>query len=143
MLGVFGREGVAMATAWNWADSAGDNLYEIAGLQAFRNYDGSNHTFGDVSIHAVTTDDAASSVYASIASAGVDQVVIVAINKKTTTSNAGIKIAHPTQFHTAAVYTLTSAGPKLAAAPAITAVATNAFNYAMPAMSVSVIVPQK
>jgi hypothetical protein len=31
----------------------------------------------------------------------------------------------------------------LAAAPAITAVATNAFNYTMPAMSVSVILPQK
>lgn len=143
VLGIFGREGVDMATAFLWPDSNGDNLYQIAGLQAFRNYDGNNHRFGDVSIHAVTTDDAASSVYASVASASVDQVAIIAINKKTTSATAGITIAHPTQFHTAAVYTLTSAGPMLATAPAITAVATNAFNYTMPAMSVSVILPQK
>ena len=69
--------------------------------------------------------------------------MIVAINKKTTAATAGITIAHPTQFPTAAVYTLTSAAPTLAAAPAITAVATNAFSYTMPAMSVSVIVPHK
>jgi hypothetical protein len=143
VLGIFGRQGLDMATAFLWADSNGDNLYQIAALQAFRNYDGSSHTFGDVSIHGVTTDDANSSVYASLDSGNVDRVVIVAINKKTTSATAGITIAHPTQFHTAAVYTLTSTGPMLAAAPTITAVATNAFNYTMPAMSVSVILPQK
>ncbi len=143
VLGVFGREGVDMATAWNWADTNGDNLYEIAGLQVFRNYDGKGATFGDTSIHGATTDDAASSVYASVDSSNVDRVVIVAINKKTTSATAGIKLAHPTQFQTAAVYTLTSAGPAPMAAPAITAVAANAFNYTMPALSVSVIVPQK
>jgi hypothetical protein len=143
VLGIFGREGVDMATAFLWPDSNGDNLYQIAALQAFRNYDGSSHTFGDVSIHAVTTDDADSSVYASLDSGNVDRVVIVAINKKTTAATAGIAIAHPTQFQTATVYTLTSAGPTLAAAPTITAVATNAFNYTMPAMSVSVILPQR
>ena len=143
VLGIFGREGVDMATAFLWPDANGDNLYQIAALQAFRNYDGNNHTFGDISIHAVTTDVAGSSLYASVASTSVDQVVIVAVNKKTTPATAGITIAHPTQFATAAVYTLTSAGPTLAAAPPITAVATNAFNYTMPAMSVSVIVPHK
>ena len=143
VLGIFGREGVDMATAWNWPDSAGGNVYEIAGLQVFRNFDGNGGAFGDTSIHAVTTDNAMSSVYASVAAGNADQMVIVAINKKTTVATAGITLAHPTKFQTANVYTLTSAGPTLAAAPAITAVATNAFNYPMPAMSVSVIVPQK
>jgi hypothetical protein len=141
VLGIFGREGVDMATAWNWPDSMMGNVYEIAGLKVFRNYDGHGATFGDVSIHGATTDNAASSVYASIDSANVDHVVIVAINKKTTTATAAIKLAHPTTFTSAAVYTLTSAGPTLAAAPAITTAATNAFLYTMPAMSVSVIVP--
>ena len=143
VLGIFGRQGVDMATAFLWADTNGDNLYQIAALQAFRNYDGGSHTFGDISIHGVTTDDATSSVYASLDSGNVDRVVIVAINKKTTSATAGITIAHPTQFHSAAVYTLTSAGPMLMAAPTITPVAANAFNYTMPAMSVSVILPQK
>jgi hypothetical protein len=143
VLGIFGREGVDMATAFLWPDSNGDNLYEIAALKAFRNYDGNGQIFGDLSIHGVTTDNASSSVYASVDSGNVDRVVIVAINKKTTTATAGIAIAHPTQFHSAAVYTLTSAGPMLVAAPAITPVATNAFNYTMPAMSVSVILPER
>ncbi len=142
VLGIFGREGVDLATAWNWPDSMMGNVYEIAGLQVFRNYDGQGAAFGDTSIHGVTTDDAVSSVYASVESGNVDHVVIVAINKKTTAATAGIKIAHPTQFHTAAVYTLTSAGAAVTPAPAITAVATNAFSYTMPAMSVSVLVPQ-
>ncbi len=141
VLGIFGREGVDMATAWNWADSGGDNVYEIAGLKAFRNFDGKGAAFGDVSIHAGTTDDAASSVYASVDGANPDRVVIVAINKKTTPATAAIKLAHPTAFTSAAVYTLTSTGPALAAAPAISAAATNAFLYTMPALSVSVIVP--
>jgi hypothetical protein len=142
VLGVFGREGVDMATAWNWPDSAMGNVYEIAGLQLFRNYDGHGATFGDTSIHAATTDDAGSSVYASVDSADANHVVIVAINKKTTASTAAIQITHPTQFSTAAVYTLTSAGPAVMSAPAISAVAANTFNYKMPAMSASVIVPQ-
>ena len=143
VLGIFGREGVGMATAFLGPDANGDNLYQIAGLQAFRNYDHDGHGFGDISIHGVTSDDAASSVYASLDSGNLERVVIVAINKKTTSSTAGIAIAHPTQFRSAAVYTLTSAGPMLVAAPALAPVATNAFNYTMPAMSVSVILPQK
>jgi Glycoside hydrolase family 44 len=143
VLGIFGRERVDLATAFLWPDSNGDNLYEIAALKAFRNYDGNGHVFGDLSIHGVTTDNASSSVYASLDSGNLDRVVIVAINKKTTAAVAGIAIAHPTQFHSAAVYTLTSAGPMLVAAPAITPVATNAFNYTMPAMSVSVILPER
>src|SRR6185503_3703980 len=44
-LGIFGREGLDMATAWNWPDKAGDNQYEIAALRAFRNYDGNGAHF--------------------------------------------------------------------------------------------------
>lgn len=140
-LGVFGREGLDMATAWNWPDSAMGNVYEIAGLQAFRNYDGHGATFGDTSIHAATTDDAASSVYASVDSTDANRLVIVAVNKKTTASTAAIQITHPMSFSTAAVYTLTSAGPAMMPASSITASGANTFAYKMPAMSVSVIVP--
>jgi hypothetical protein len=145
VLGIFGREGVDMATAWNWPDSMMGNVYEIAGLKAFRNYDGQGSAFGDVSIHAVTTDDAASSVYASIDSTQLlnNRVVIVAVNKKTTPATAAIKLAHPASFRSADVYTLTSAGPMLVAGTALQAAATNAFVYTMPAISVSVILPRQ
>jgi hypothetical protein len=137
-LGIFGREGVDMATAWNWADAAGDNQYQIAALRAFRNYDGNGAHFGDTSVHGVTTDDAKSSVYASVDSS-THLITIVAINKTTATLTTGIKIAGPA-VSGFSVRTLTSAGPTLQpASAAATLAATNAFTYTMPAMSVSVL----
>ena len=110
-LGIFGREGLDMATSWNWADTAGDNQYEIAALRAFRNYDGNGAHFGDTSVHGVTTDDAKSSVYASLDS-GSHLVTIVAINKTTGALKAGIEIAAPA-VSGFSIRTLTSAGPTL------------------------------
>jgi hypothetical protein len=137
-LGIFGREGVDMATAWNWADSAGDNQYQIAALRAFRNYDGNGAHFGDTSVHGVTTDDAKSSVYASLDS-GSHLITIVAINKTTAALTAGIKIAGPA-VSGFSVRTLTNAGPALQpSGTTATMAATNAFTYSMPAMSVSVL----
>ena len=127
-----------MATAWNWPDTAGDNQYQIAALRAFRNYDGNGAHFGDTSVHGVTTDDANSSVYASIDSSS-HLITIVAINKSTAALTAGIKIAGPA-VSGFSVRTLTGTGPTLqpgSTAPAMAAA--NAFTYTMPAMSVSVL----
>ena len=140
-LGIFGREGLDMATSWNWPDATGDNQYEIAALRAFRNYDGSGAHFGDTSVHGVTTDDAKSSVYASLDSV-THLVTIVAINKTTAALKAGIKIAGPV-ISGFSIRTLTSAGPTLQpSSTAATMAAANAFIYTMPAMSVSVLVPK-
>jgi hypothetical protein len=140
-LGIFGREGVDMATSWNWPDAAGDTQYEIAALRAFRNYDGKGAHFGDTSVHAVTTDDAKSSVYASLDSAG-NRMTIIAINKTTSALTTGIKITAAAAFGGLLVYTLTAAGPTLTSGAVVDGAAQNAFNYTMPAMSVSVLVPQ-
>ena len=137
-LGIFGREGLDMATSWNWPDSAGDNQYEIAALGAFRNYDGKGAHFGDTSVHAVTTDDASSSVYASLDSAS-GFITIVAINKTTAPLKAGIAITAPAVAGLSA-RTLTGSGPTLQiSSTAPTVAAQNAFTYTMPAMSVSVL----
>jgi Glycoside hydrolase family 44 len=137
-LGIFGREGLDMATSWNWPDSAGDNQYEIAALRAFRNYDGKGAHFGDTSVHAVTTDDARSSVYASVDSAS-GFITIVAINKTTAPLKAGIAITAPAVAGLSA-RTLTGSGPTLQiSSTAPTVAAQNAFTYTMPAMSVSVL----
>jgi hypothetical protein len=137
VLGIFGREGVDMATQWPDANQT----YTYAAFKVYRNYDGHGAAFGDTSVEATTTDVPNSSVYASLQSTDAAHLVIVAINKATTTKVAGIVIDHPTSFATAAVYTLTSAGANLVAGTALTAVATNAFRYSMPAQSVTVIVP--
>jgi hypothetical protein len=138
VLGIFGRLGVDMAMMWPGATET----FTYAAFDVYRNYDGHGAAFGDTSVSAGTTDVPSSSVYASIQSTSTSHLVIVAINKATTTRVAGIVIEHPTSFRTAAVYTLTAGGgATLVPGTSLTAVATNALRYTMPAQSVTVIVP--
>jgi hypothetical protein len=139
-LGVYGREAVDLATLW---EMNGDESFTYAAFRAFRNYDGLGSTFGDTSVTATSSDVATATVYASKFAATPNKMVIVAINKATTAKTAGIAITCSAKYTKAKVYTLTAAGgANLVAKPDITPVATNAFNYTMPAQSVSVIVPQ-
>ena len=138
-LGIYGANGVYMAMMWPvWHDES----FTYAAFDAFRNYDGKGAAFGDTSIAASTTDVPSSSVYASLESADASHLVIVAINKATTTKVAGIQISHSTVYTKASVYTITqSGGANVVAGAALASVATNAFKYTMPAQSVTVIVP--
>jgi hypothetical protein len=147
VLGIFGRDGVWLATNWDDSGQTGgvDNSnFLYAAYRIFRNYDGANATFGDWSISATSSNAATSSVYASVSSTDPTHVVIVAINKNTTAQNAGITLAHPTAFSTLTAYQLTSASSNITkVATPIAKTATNAFVYNMPAMSVSVLVPNQ
>lgn len=137
VLGIFGRDGVGLATIWPLNT---DERYTYAGLQMYRNFDGAAGRFGNVSISATSSDRAAASVYASLDSSAPSRVVLVAINKRTQPLRAGITVAHPTQFTRADIYTLTSSAPAPMPAAPITTVAQNAWNYNMPPQSVSVLV---
>ena len=138
-LGIFGREGVSIASMW---EMNGDEHFTYAAFQAYRNFDGAGGAFGDTSMSAVSSDVPTATVYASYDAAKPDRVVIVAINKATAAKTAGITVAHPTSFKTMKVYTITAAGgAKPVAGTAIGAVAVNAFKYTMPAQSVTVLVP--
>ena len=63
VLGVFGREGVALASLWSLSDN--ERFIEGA-FQVYRDYDGAGSTFGDTSIHAESSAIDRASVYASM-----------------------------------------------------------------------------
>jgi hypothetical protein len=138
VLGIFGRDGVDLATFWPLAQ---DESFAYAAFKAFRNFDGNGAAFGDTSIHATTSDVASSSVYAAVDAANGNRLVLVAINKSTAPKTAAIKLAHPARFASAKTYAITSTAPRPVAGMSLTPAATNAFRYTMPAMSVTVIVP--
>ena len=139
VLGIFGREGVAVASLW---ELNGDEHFTYAAFQAYRNFDGAGGAFGDTSMSAVSSDVPTATVYASYDLAKPNRVVVVAINKATAAKTAGITVAHPTSFKTAKVFTVTaSGGAKPVSGVPLTAVAVNAFRYTMPAQSVTVIEP--
>jgi hypothetical protein len=137
VLGIFGREKVDMAHIWPVLSK---EPFVAAGVKAFRNYDGQSGEFGDIAIAATNSDTANTSVYASLPSSNPNQVIVVAINKKSDVVTAGIRIAHPSELANSKVFVLQGTTPNLAAAPAIGAAGSNAFTYAMPGRSVTVLV---
>ena len=140
VLGIYGANGVDMAMMW---PVNGDEAFTYAAFKAYRDYDGNGGAFGDTSVGATTSDVADSSVYASVQSSDPSKMVVIAINKATTSKVAGIVVDHSTVYSQASVYTITAGGgSSLVAGPGLTSVATNAFRYTMPAQSVSVIVPR-
>jgi len=137
VLGIFGSYGVGLASYW----ALNDETYANLAFRAYRNFDGKGAAFGDTSIQATSSDVPTATVYASVDSAHPDRMVAVLINKSTSAKSAGITITHPTSFNSLAVYTLTSAGAKIVSGAAVRTAGQNKFVYAMPAMSVSVLVP--
>lgn len=136
-LGVFGREGLFAASMWQMSN---DSSFIFAGFAMFRNYDGAGATFGDTSVSAASSASEDSSVYASVDAASPSNVIVVAINKEATARVAGITLQHTASLEGADVYTLTSEAAAPRKGTAITAVATNAFRYTMPARSVTTLV---
>lgn len=140
VLGVFGRERVDLATYWSLHQ---DESFAYCALRAFRNFDGSGAAFGDTSVQANSDDIVTTTAYASIDSDNPTRTVIIAINKANSETTAGITVAHSTTFASARVFRIVAGQASVVSAPSINAVATNAFNYTMPAQSVSIIVPQE
>ena len=137
VLGIFGREGLFAATLWRLAPN---NDFIYGGFDMFRNYDGANGSFGDTSIRATSSDIANASVYASVNTGVEGRMVIVCINKSDTAQTAGIAVTHSLQFGKAQVYELsgTNSMPQHRADIPITLA--NAFQYTMPANSISTLV---
>jgi hypothetical protein len=86
-LGIFGREGLDLATVWDpYADWV--NLTEqewadrpiIDAFRLYRNYDGRGSRFGDVSVHGASADEAKVAIHAATRSAD-GALTLVVINK--------------------------------------------------------------
>jgi hypothetical protein len=75
-LGLFGREGVGLATFWPLPDSP----VATQAFQLFRNYDGKGHGFGERGVAATSTDQGRLAVYAA-RNGKRGAVTIVVVNK--------------------------------------------------------------
>jgi hypothetical protein len=138
-LGAFGRLGVGLAA---FRSLTNDDPFVLAAFRMFRDYDGLGAAFGDVSVAASSSDIGTASVYASVDSNDPAHVVVIAINRADHDVEATLNIDPTSSFATADVYALTHAAAEPVPGAALTASAPNQFVYAMPAYSVSVIVPK-
>ncbi len=99
VLGIFGREGLDLATLWGppTADQPGAYAFRM-----YRNYDGQGSAFGDVSVQAASADPDRVAVYAAQRSSDGALTVMV-INKTTNAVAAPLTISSTTSA-TAQVY---------------------------------------
>jgi hypothetical protein len=139
VLGIFGRDGVDLASEWPLSDK---EPFIDGAFQVFRNYDGAGSTFGDTSLDAQSSAIATASVYGSMNADDVNHVVIVAINRETKDVKAALTLAHSQVFTAADVWVVSASSATPVKANALRSVATNAFNTTLPARSISVVVPK-
>jgi len=102
--GIFGREGLDMATRWTVPDSS-TPTYKA--MQMYRNYDGANSGFGDTSISASAPAPDDLSAFAALRKDKTMTVMVVAKDLSGTTPVA-LQLAHFKKAGTAQVWRLTA-----------------------------------
>lgn len=105
VLGIFGREGVDLATLWGVPKTTDPVAYAF---RLFRNYDGAGGQFGDTSVQANSTNQEALAVYAAEAAAGKALTVMV-INKTKTALTAPVALRYFKPNATAQVWQYSAA----------------------------------
>src|SRR5579871_614083 len=104
--GIFGRQGLDMATRWTVPDKS-TPTYKA--MQMYRNYDGRDSMFGDTSVRARVPNPDELSAFAALRT-GDGALTVMVINKDLSkTVPITMKLAHFTRSGAATVYQLTSA----------------------------------
>ncbi len=88
VLGIFGREGLDLATLWDPPTSTEPGAFAF---RMFRNYDGNGGSFGDTSVHAASADQDKLAVYAAQRS-GDKALTVIVVNKTTGDLTAPVSV---------------------------------------------------
>ena len=106
ILGIFGREGLDLATRWTTPDAATPTYKAI---KIYRNYDGAKSAFGDVSVSATGPNPDNLAAFAAQRSADGALTAMVISKYLSGTTPVTLNLANFTAAGTAQVYQLTSA----------------------------------
>jgi hypothetical protein len=136
ILGIFGREGLDLATLWGppTADQPGAYAFRL-----YRNYDGTGKGFGDQSVQASSTDQEMLSIYAAQRSAD-SAVTVLVINKTPEGRTTTISLAGFDPAATAAVYRYSAADLNRIEHLPDQAVSTSGFSAVFPGDSITLFV---
>ncbi|MEZ4710948.1 MAG: glycoside hydrolase family 44 protein [Caldilineaceae bacterium] len=142
VLGIFGREGLDMATLFDTPYGTGLFTPSSPGAYAFRvyrNYDGAGGRFGDVSVQAASSDQAKLSIYAAQRT-GDGALTLVIINKSGAAQTATLSIANLAGAQTAQVYRYSAANLAAIAHLPDQSLSGNGFTASYPTDSITVLV---
>ncbi len=132
--GIFGREGLDMATRWTTPDASTPTF---KAMKMFRNYDGNGSGFGDTSVAATVPDPDSLSSFAAVRSSDGALTVMIINKHLTSAALASLNIANFSPAGTAQVWQLTSAN-SITRLSDISASAS--FNLNVPAQSITLLI---
>jgi mannan endo-1,4-beta-mannosidase len=132
VLGIFGRYGVYLGAHWGPLQGFVRSAYQI-----YRNYDGANSCFGDISVRATTSDVENSSLYAARRSWDSSVLDLVVINKNFTRPLDGaFAVAGGRWYWSALAYGFDASDEAITARGGIDTIPNNAFSFTIPPRSV-------
>jgi len=143
VLGIYGREGLDMATRWTVAKntSTTPNTYYVTYLasQIYRNYDGNRSTFGDTSVSATVANPDNLSAFAGVRSSDGALTVMV-INKQQGSTPVTLSLANFSTSGTGQAWQINSASQTSIARLSDVAVTNNAITATVPSQSITLFV---
>ena len=136
-LGVFQRLGVEIAAFWPVGNNAA-LAHAYGGLKLLRNADGAGLKYASTDVKVEHPEVAQTSVYAGMDTPNL--VTVLVINKTNATRTVGVRAFNSTRLTTVDVYRIDAAHPSpfLAQQAAVTKI--NAYGYAAPPLSATMLV---
>ena len=132
VLGIFAANRVYFASLWG--DLTG---YVASAYEMYRNYDGAGGTFGDISVHARSSDDPNSAVHAGLSSFDPTTLHIIALNRSLSRTITGqFVITSGVHYSSAAAYAVLSGSTQIQSRPGVSSIQGNQFIYNIPPLSV-------
>jgi len=135
ILGIFGREGLDLATRWTTPSSSTPTF---KAMKIYRNYDGNKSTFGDTSVRATVPNPDNLAAFAALRSSD-GALTVMAINKDLNNATpVALNLSNFTATGSAQVWQLTSANTLNHLAN--TGVTNGVLNQTLPAQSITLFV---
>jgi hypothetical protein len=136
VLGIFGREGLDLATLWS---PPGPDQPGAFAFRLYRNYDGAGGRFGDVSVQATSANQDQLAIYAAQRS-GDSALTLIIINKTADALTSNVALSGFAPTGAASVYRYSAANPTALVRQNDQPVADTGFGATFPANSITLLV---
>ena len=136
VLGIFGREGLDLATLWGPPDADQPGAFAF---RMYRNYDGAGSAFGETSVHAASADQEKLSIYVARRSSD-GALTLVVINKTATPLTSELTLSNFAPASWAQVYRYSATNLAAIVQAADQAVSAAGFSAAFPANSITLFI---
>lgn len=133
--GIFGREGLDIATRWTTPDAASPTF---KAMKMYRNYDGNKSGFGDTSVSTAVANPDNLSAYSAVRSSDGAMTVMVISKYLSGTTPTSLRLTNFNPGTSAQVYQLTSANAITRLPDA--SVSAGSINATLPAQSITLFV---